>query len=123
MMMIVWPALDVTLLSAQAVFGFGVASGLLLALAISAKRWLIGYLVAGLLYWFAMDGLQQWLTQRFLVSDWHGFVMAFAVSWLPLCLWAGYRVLRNDVLAAQSPKPRISEHSPVYDDDFQPRFR
>jgi len=122
-MMTVLPVLDDTLLSTQTIFGLGIAVGLLTALAISAKRWLLGYLIGGLIYWGVIDGLHHWLTQQFLVSDWHGFVIAFALSLLPLFFWVSYRVLRYDMLNCQKQKPALTEHSPVYDSGFQPRFR
>lgn len=110
------------------VFGAGLATGLLTALAISQKRWLLTYLGGGMLYWFAIHELHHKLCDWFGISDWHGYVLALALSWLPLFIWIGYRLWRYDSVTCtkhyrRSKSLSCREHSPVYDDKFQPRFR
>lgn len=109
-------------------FGIGVITGLITALALSQKRWLLTYLGGGMLYWFAIHLLHHKLCNWFGISDWHGYVVALGLSWLPLFIWISYRLWRYDSLTVNKPSVASKdlscrEHSPIYDDKFQPRFR
>ncbi|WP_201533461.1 hypothetical protein [Psychrobacter ciconiae] len=127
-MMLTLLPINVAQAAPATLFGVGVMTGLLTALAISQKRWILGYLVGGMGYWIAIHALHHKLCQLFSISDWHGYVMALGLSWLPLFIWIGYRIWRYDSITTTnayptSTPPSCREHSPVYDDKFQPRFR
>ena len=64
----------------------------------------------------------------FVWSEWHSYVVAMCISWLPLGAWVLYRALRYEDVSRSMIKERelqaarYIEHTPVYDDDYQPRF-
>ena len=51
------------------------------------------------------------------------------ISWLPLIAWVLYRALRYEDVSRtvheqrELQAARYIEHTPVYDDDYQPRFQ
>ncbi|WP_182406882.1 hypothetical protein [Psychrobacter sp. GP33] len=151
---------DISALSTGALFGCGVVSGFLLALTLSAQRWL-WWVVGAILYWLSVDLLYQWLSSWLPLTNWECYVLAMGLCWLPFALWISYRILRygsvsniktvevktlnikiisvkskdinHSSIADSDMKHRDTkhthnsynciEHSPVYNEDFQPRFR
>ena len=85
--------IDISALSTSALFGCGVVSGFLLALVLSAQRWL-WWLVGAVLYWLSVDILHQWLSSWLPLTDWECYVLAMGLCWLPFALWISYRILR-----------------------------
>lgn len=115
--------------SAGAILGTGLLMGLLLALALSSQRWLLWYLFGGMAYWLAVEVIHSLLTYWLVLSEWHNYVVAMGISWLPLAVWVLYRALRYEDVSRtvheqrELQAARYIEHTPVYDDDYQPRFQ
>ena len=115
-------------LSTSAIVGYGLFLIAVVAIAVSSQRWLLWYLFGGMGYWLAVEMIHSLLTHWFVWSEWHNYVIAMGISWLPLGAWVLYRALRyEDVSQAVQQQreleaARYIEHSPVYDDDYQPRF-
>ena len=114
---------------AGAILGTGLLLGLLLALALSAQRWLLWYLFGGMAYWLAVEAIYSLLSYWSVLSEWHNYVVAMGISWLPLIGWVLYRALRYEDVSRtvhqqrELQAARYIEHTPVYDDDYQPRFQ
>lgn len=111
--------------------GYGLLAGLVVALALSSQRWLLLYLFGGMAYWLTVEVVQNVLSGSTMfseLSEWHRYVIAMGVSWLPLAGWVLYRALRYDdvsqsvQLQRELEAARYIEHTPVYDDDYKPRF-
>ena len=115
--------------SAGAILGTGLLMGLLLALALSSQRWLLWYLFGGMAYWLAVEAIHSLLSYWLVLSEWHNYVVAMGISWLPLLAWVLYRALRYEDVSRtvheqrELQAARYIEHTPVYDDDYQPRFQ
>ena len=113
---------------AGATLGTGLLMGLVLALALSAQRWLLWYLFGGMAYWLAVEAIYSLLSYWSVLSEWHNYVVAMGISWLPLIGWVLYRALRYEDVSRtvhqqrELQAARYIEHTPVYDDDYQPRF-
>ena len=113
---------------AGAILGTGLLMGLVLALALSAQRWLLWYLFGGMAYWLAVEAIYSLLSYWSVLSEWHNYVGAMGISWLPLIGWVLYRALRYEDVSRtvhqqrELQAARYIEHTPVYDDDYQPRF-
>ena len=117
--------------SSAELLGYSVLAGSVMALALSSQRWLLWYLFGGMAYWLGVEVIQSVLVSRPMfsaLSEWHSYVIAMGISWLPLVGWVVYRALRyEDVSRAVQQQraleaARYKEHTPVYDDDYQPRF-
>ena len=114
---------------AGAILGTGLLMGLVLALALSAQRWLLWYLFGGMAYWLAVEAIYSLLSYWSVLSEWHNYVVAMGISWLPLIGWVLYRALRYEDVSRtvhqqrELQATRYIEHTPVYDDDYQPRFQ
>lgn len=117
--------------STAAMFGYGLLAGVIVALALSSQRWLLLYLFGGMAYWLAVEVIQSLIISRATfseLSEWHSYVIAMGISWLPLASWVLYRALRYEDVSQtlqqqrELEAARYIEHSPVYDDDYQPRF-
>lgn len=112
-----------------AILGTGLLMGLVLALALSAQRWLLWYLFGGMAYWLAVEAIYSLLSYWSVLSEWHNYVVAMGISWLPLIGWVLYRALRYEDVSRtvhqqrELQAARYIEHTPVYDDDYQPRFQ
>ena len=151
---------DISALSTGALFSCGVVSGFLLALTLSAQRWL-WWVIGAILYWLSVDLLYQWLSSWLPLTNWECYVLAMGLCWLPFALWISYRIFRYGsvshiktvevktlnikIISVKSKDINHSniddsgmkyrdtkhtrnsynciEHSPVYNEDFQPRFR
>lgn len=113
---------------AGAILGTGLLMGLVLALALSSQRWLLWYLFGGMAYWLAVEAIYSLLSYWSVLSEWHNYVVAMGISWLPLIGWVLYRALRYEDVSRtvhqqrELQAARYIEHTPVYDDDYQPRF-
>lgn len=111
-----------------AILGTGLLMGVVLALALSSQRWLLWYLFGGMAYWLAVEALYSLLSYWSVLSEWHNYVVAMGISWLPLIGWVLYRALRYEDVSRtvhqqrELQAARYIEHTPVYDDDYQPRF-
>ena len=63
------------------------------------------------------------------LSEWHRYMIAMVINWLPLAGWVLYRALYYDDVSQSVSQQRelqaarYVEHTPVYDDDYRPRFR
>ena len=108
--------------------GYGILVGLILAIALSSQRWLLWYVAGGVVYWLAVEIIHNLLISWTSLTDWHSYVAAMGISWLPLFIWVLYRALRYDDVSAtlhqrrKIEAARYVEHSPIYDDDYTPRF-
>ncbi|WP_243453179.1 AciT family ciprofloxacin tolerance protein [Psychrobacter coccoides] len=97
-------------------------------IAVSSQRWLLWYVVGGIAYFIAVEMTHNLILSWFAFSDWHSYVAALAISWLPLATWVLYRALRYDDVSdalqreREQAKARYIEHTPIYDDHYQPRF-
>ena len=114
---------------AGAILGTGLLMGLVFALALSSQRWLLWYLFGGMAYWLAVEAIYSLLSYWSVLSEWHNYVVAMGISWLPLIGWVLYRALRYEDVSRtvhqqrELQAARYIEHTPVYDDDYQPRFQ
>ena len=112
-----------------AILGTGLLMGVVLALALSSQRWLLWYLFGGMAYWLAVEAIYSLLSYWSVLSEWHNYVVAMGISWLPLIGWVLYRALRYEDVSRtvhqqrELQAARYIEHTPVYDDDYQPRFQ
>ena len=115
-------------LSGGAVLGYGILASLIAAIALSSQRWLLWYVLGGVIYWLAVETIQSLLIGWTSLSEWHSYVAAMGISWLPLFAWILYRALRYEDLSISVQQRRANEaeryveHSPIYDDDYTPRF-
>ncbi len=120
---------DALSMNTNALLGLGLLAGLVVTLALSSQRWLLWYLLGGMGYWLAVEAINTLVSSWFVFTEWHSYVLAMGISWVPLGLWVLYRALRyEDVsMALQQQREleaaRYVEHSPVYDDDYTPRFQ
>jgi len=111
----------------NALLGYGILASLIVAISLSSQRWLLWYVLGGVAYWLAVEVIHSGLMLWTSLSEWHGYVAAMGISWLPLFTWVLYRALRfEDVSQAMEQEralaaARYVEHSPIYD-DYQPRF-
>lgn len=113
-------------------FGAGILMGFSLAIALSMQHWLGRYLLGALLFLLSVVLVHSLLRSYLAVTQWHSYVIALGISWLPLYIWVLYRALcyedvsqtvaQKRAIAAAKAAATYVEHSPVYDDDFQPRF-
>ena len=102
----------------------------LIATLLSSYRYLLAYLLAGMVYWLIVDGLQSALLSLFEIDSWRGYIYSLATTWLLLSISFILRLNSRTRTAKPSKKPAIAkskykekyiEHTPVYT-DYQPRF-
>ncbi len=131
MLLTIFSVIGIETWSTAALFGYSLLAGLILALALSSQRWLLWYLFGGMAYWLAVEAIQSIVAARPMLSElseWHSYIIAMGISWLPLAGWVLYRALRYEDVSQsvqqqrQLEAARYIEHTPVYDDDYQPRF-
>lgn len=109
-------------------FVVGMSLGFLAAVLLPAQRWLLWYVCGGVLYVLAVALIHSSLVYFGQLSTWYSYVLALGISWLPLFAWVLYRALRYDDVSKRVAKarkahpPQLLEHTPVYGDDFEPRF-
>ena len=128
MLLIIFSTFASEALSTSAIIGYGLLLSIVGAVALSSQRWLLWYLFGGMGYWLAVEMIHSVLTHWFVWSEWHSYVVAMGISWLPLGAWVLYRALRYEDVSQNMHQQRelqaarYIEHTPVYDDDYQPRF-
>lgn len=131
MLLTIFSIIGIETWSTAALLGYSLLAGLILALALSSQRWLLWYLFGGMAYWLAVEAIQSIVAGRPMLSElseWHSYIIAMGISWLPLACWVLYRALRYEDVSQsvqqqrQLQAARYIEHTPVYDDDYQPRF-
>lgn len=132
MLLTIFAIIGIETWSTAALLGYSLLAGLILVLALSSQRWLLWYLFGGMAYWLAVEAIQRVLVGRPMLSElseWHSYIIAMGISWLPLTGWVLYRALRyEDVSQSVHQQRKLEaaryiEHTPVYDDDdYQPRF-
>ena len=119
---------DAVAIQGGLLFAIGMALGFLAAVLLPAQRWLLWYVCGGVLYVLGVAVIHSSLVYFAHLSTWYSYVLALGISWLPLFAWVLYRALRYDDVSghvAQARKahpPPLLEHTPVYGDDFEPRF-
>lgn len=127
MLSIILSSSEISFWNGSALFGVGILAGMMVALAASSQRWLLRYVIGAIGYGFIVELLHIAMMRWLALSDWHGYVAAIGVSWLPLFGWILYRALRfDDVSTAMTHErkraaARYVEHSPIYD-EYTPRF-
>ena len=131
MLLTIFSVIGIETWSTAALLGYSLLAGSILALALSSQRWLLWYLFGGMAYWLAVEAIQSIVAGRPMLSElseWHSYMIAMGISWLPLAGWVLYRALRYEDVSQsvqqqrQLEAARYIEHTPVYDDDYQPRF-
>lgn len=116
-------------LSTSALLGYSLLASLIVVILLSSQRWLLWYVFGGIAYWSAIELIHSGLMIWSALDEWHGYVAAMGLSWLPLFAWVLYRALRyEDISKALAEEralaaARYVEHSPIYDDDYRPRFQ
>ncbi len=114
--------------SSSALLGCVILLAVIAVIALSSQRWLLWYVLGGIIYFLSVEVTHNLILNWFALSDWHSYVAALAISWLPLAAWVLYRALRYDDVsqALQQERKRAAaryiEHTPIYDDNYQPRF-
>ncbi len=112
-----------------ALLAYTLLASVILAIAISSQRWLLWYLLGGIAYWLTIEAIHAIVFSVLSLSDWHSYVAAMGISWLPLASWVLYRALRYDDVSDAIQQERLLaaaryvEHTPIYDDNYEPRFR
>ncbi|WP_299188983.1 AciT family ciprofloxacin tolerance protein [uncultured Psychrobacter sp.] len=128
MFLTIFSVAGVDTLGGSALLGYGLLASFIIAIAFTSQRWLLWYMLGGMIYWLSVEVLHSALMSGFGLSDWHSYVVAFGISWLPLAGWVLYRALRYDDVSrtVQQERERAAaryvEHTPIYDDHYQPRF-
>lgn len=128
MLLILFSTFGSEALSTSTIVGYGFLLITVVAVALSSQRWLLWYLFGGMAYWLSVEVMHSLLTHWSMLSEWHNYVVAMGISWLPLGAWVLYRALlyenvsRGMLQARELEAARYIEHTPVYDDDYQPRF-
>ena len=128
MLLIIFSMFASESLSTSAIIGYGLLLSTVVAVALSSQRWLLWYLFGGMAYWLAVEMIHSLVTHWFVLSEWHSYVVAMGISWLPLGAWVLYRALRYEdvsrsmIQERELQAARYIEHTAVYDDDYQPRF-
>lgn len=131
MLLTIFSFIGIATWSGATLLGYGGLVSLVVALALSSQRWLLWYLFGGMAYWLGVEVIQSILVSRPMLADlseWHSYVIAMGISWIPLVGWVLYRAIRyEDVSRAVQQQraleaARYKEHTPVYDDDYRPRF-
>ena len=128
MLLIIFSTFASEALNTSTIIGYGLLLSIVVAVALSSQRWLLWYLFGGMVYWLAVEGIHSLLIHWFALSEWHNYVVAMGISWLPLGAWVLYRALRYEnvsrrmIQERELQMARYIEHTPVYDDDYQPRF-
>ncbi len=121
--------LGINALSSSALFGLGLIVLLMVAIGFSVHRWLLGYLFGGMMFWVMVELIQSMTSNWFVLSEWHSYLVAIGISWLPLGIWVLYRALRYEDVSStlqqqrEQAAARYIEHTPVYGDDYTPRFQ
>jgi len=131
MLLTIFSFIGIATWSGAALLGYGGLVSLIVALALSSQRWLLWYLFGGMAYWLGVEVIQSTLLNFSMLaelSEWHSYVIAMGISWIPLVGWVVYRALRYEDVSRTLEQQRAleaaryKEHTPVYDDDYQPRF-
>ncbi len=128
MLLTIFSVAGMDTLGGSALLGYGLLASFIVAITVLSQRWLLWYVFGGVLYWLSVEMLHNVLVSNFGLSDWHSYVAAMGISWLPLAGWVLYRALRYDDVSqtVQQERKRASaryvEHTPIYDDHYQPRF-
>lgn len=127
MLLTIFSIIDIATWDSSTLLGYGVLASFIIAIAVSSQRWLLWYVLGGMVYWLSVEGVHNILVSGFGLSDWNSYVAAMAISWLPLAGWILYRALRYEHVSRtlqqerERAAARYIEHSPIYD-DYQPRF-
>lgn len=128
MFLTIFSVAGIDTLGGSALLGYGLLASFIIAISLSSQRWLLWYVLGGMVYWFGIEVLHNILVNGFGLSDWHSYVIALAISWLPLAGWVLYRALRYEDVSRtvqqerELAAARYIEHTPIYDDNYQPRF-
>ena len=128
MFLTIFSVAGVEMWGGSALLGYGLLASFIITIALSSQRWLLWYVLGGMVYWLSVEVLHTALMNGFGLSDWHSYVVALGVSWLPLAGWVLYRALRYDDVSRtvqqerELAAARYVEHTPIYDDNYQPRF-
>ncbi|MGO2622225.1 MAG: AciT family ciprofloxacin tolerance protein, partial [Psychrobacter sp.] len=99
MLLTIFSFIGIDTWSTAALLGYGLLAGLIVALALSSQRWLLLYLFGGMAYWLTVEAIQSMLSSRPMLSElseWHSYIVAMGISWLPLASWVLYRALRYE---------------------------
>ena len=99
MLLTIFSIIGIETWSTAALLGYSLLAGLILALALSSQRWLLWYLFGGMAYWLAVEAIQSIVAGRPMLSElseWHSYIIAMGISWLPLAGWVLYRALRYE---------------------------
>lgn len=126
--MLILSVAGIEMLSGGMLLGYGALGGFIMALILSSRRRLLRYVVGALVYWLAVALIYNILLKWLMLSEWHSYVTAMGISWLPLFAWVVYRAMRYDNVSQAMQQQnelaaaRYVEHTPIYGDDFQPRF-
>lgn len=121
------PSAAIATWSNSVLLGWAIVVSLILVIAFSSQRWLLWYILGGVIYWLFVEAVYSVLTSFMTLSEWHNYVMAIAISWVPLFAWILYRALRYEDVSyglqqqRQTKSARYIEHSPIYD-NYTPRF-
>lgn len=128
MFLTIFSVAGINTIGSGALLGYGLLASFIIAIAVSSQRWLLWYVFGGMVYWLSVEMLHNFLVSGFGLSDWHSYVAAMGISWLPLAGWVLYRALRYDDVSRTMQQERelatarYIEHTPIYDDHYQPRF-
>ncbi|WP_230658099.1 hypothetical protein [Psychrobacter sp. I-STPA10] len=111
-------------------FGYLLLTIGIIAMLLSPYRYLIAYLLAGMVYWFIIDAIQSVLLYLFAVDHWQSYIYSLAITWIFLGIWFIYRLHKRSHISNSNAQSTLIknkygetyiEHTPVYT-NYQPRF-
>ncbi|WP_296402664.1 AciT family ciprofloxacin tolerance protein [Psychrobacter sp.] len=111
---------------------------------LSGRRYLLGYLIGGMGYWIAIEGIQSIVVNVTSVSSGFGYLTAILISVAMLGAYLAYRykqfvdnletqksgveslgrrtVSMSAAARVRTPRDKYIEHTPIYN-NYEPRFR
>ena len=126
--------------------GYMLLSVDIVATLLSGRRYLLGYLLSGMIYWIIIEGIQSIVVNSTSMSSGYGYLTAILLSLAVVGSYLGYRykqfvetldtqktgveslgrraISRSVVVKAKGriPHEKYIEHTPIYN-NYKPRFR
>lgn len=112
------------ILSLTSTLGYGLLALAIITLAFSNQRRLLGFMLAGMVYWLLIEGIHSGLTALLPLTTSLAYAVAIIVSFLPFIGWAVYReaTATTRLKKAQAKaNAKYIEHTPIYK-NYQPKF-
>lgn len=124
--------------------GYMLLSVGIVATLLSGRRYLLGYLLSGMIYWIIIEGIQSIVVNSTSMSSGYGYLTAILLSLAVVGAYLGYRykqfvetldtqktgvesvgrrtTSRSVATKSRTPHEKYIEHTPIYN-NYKPRFR